>query len=316
MSAITTQAEKNINFKGGKLKISAQYNKRLSNCFLYVKFNTKQKGLLFVLLNKFIHEKVLFYGCNSINEIYNAFATPNGIIIVCSEKKAYANIANILAYLCKTKITKKEAENTCETTINYNSLHKDIMNFEAYITGKTIHIIRTLSNSGDKKLEKFSEMLGSIQVKDFDIMEVKNSCESCIIEPDNKLNDREKLDFTLLMETTPFIFEGNKLILYDWCAVHKLDYEYMQSCLKTFLISCGSPGSPAANDEGGKKHKAKCKYIMECLNFMCFIVSDSHGFNFKFNDIEDIKNGVSSDSKTTIRQLYKTMKEAFNKMCE
>ena len=296
--------EKTISYNNGSIKFSAQFNKRLSNCFTYIKFNTSEKRLLYVILQKYIHEKVLFYGCNLINDIYNAIATTNGILFVSSEKKILTNIANILAYICKTKLSRTELKQVMAKTANYNKLHNDVLSFSVYTTGKVIHIIRSITNSDDKKLDKFGEMLGKIQRKDIETADINN--EEVETFKFNG-NDRNKLDLSIVLENVPFVFNKDEIILlsHSCHCVCNTGYDYMQSKLKVFLNSCGSPGSPAANDEGGVKHKEKCRYILECLNYMTFIISDLHGFSYKFNNIKEITDGVSADSKTKIKECLK-----------
>ena len=301
---MNSQANKTIDYKGGSIKLTAQYNKRLSNCYVYMKFNTTEKWLLYVILQKYIHEKVLFFGCNAVNEIYNAFATTNGIMFVCSEKKVLANIVNTLSYVCKTKLTKKELEQVYSSEANYNKLHKDVSSLSVYITGKTIHLIRAITNSDDKKLERFGDMLTNIQRKDIETAKAGNKEQHTFKFSGSA---REKLDLSIVLENSPFIFEKDEIVILDnTCPCHlNNEYDYMQGKLKSFLVSCGSPGTPAANDTGAVKHKEKCKYIIECLNTMAFMVSDIHGFSFKFSDIKEIQEGVPADSKAKIRECLK-----------
>ena len=303
---MTTKFNKTLKHKQGSIDITAQYNKKLTNCYVYMKMKTSEKWLLYVILQKYIHEKVLIYGCNAVNEIYNAAATPNGIMFVCSEKKVLSNIINTLTYICKTKLSKKELEKVSAPEANYTKLHTDVMSLSVYITGKTIHLIRAMTNSDDKKIDKFTEMLSNIQATKIDNGKTGNK-DLCKHEFGG--SSRNKLDLSLVLETAPFYFEKDQLILLEnGCPCQFCNgYEYMQGKLKSFLVSCGSPGSPAANDEGGKKYKEKCKYILECLNMMTFIVSDLHGFSHEFKNTDEIKNGVSAESKGRIRDCIKAL---------
>lgn len=300
---MSTLVNKSINYKGGSVKITAQHNKRLSNCYVYMKFNTSENWLLNVLLQKFIHEKVLIFGCNMVNEIYNAVASPNGIMFACSEKKVLANIVNTLSYICKTKLNKKELDKLFTAEANYNKLHKDVKTFSVHITGKAVHLIRAFSNSDDKKIERFGEMLNNVQTKDFDTAKAGNREQHSVKFSGNA---REKLDLSIVLEDAPFVFEKDEIIFLEPCPCKFInDYDYMQGKLKSFLVSAGSPGTPAANDTGATKHKAKCKYILECLNSMAYILSDLRGFSFKFSNIEEIQKGVLVESKAKIRDCLK-----------
>ena len=302
---MTTKATKSIKYKDGNIKLSVQYNKKLSNCYVYMKFDTSEKWLLYVLLQKYIHEKVLHYGCNTVNEIIDSTATTNGIMFVCSEKKVLSNIVNTITYLCKTKLAKKELDKVCDQSANYSKLHKDVKNLSVFVTGKTVHLLRALTNSDDKKMDRFSDMLSNIQDKDIETAKCGNKE---INKHTFNGNTREKLDLSVYFGMSPFVFEKDELILLEPCPCNFVtDYDFIQSRLKSFLVSCGSPGTPAANDTNGSKFAAKCKYILECLNTMTFIVADLHGFSYKFNDIKEIQNGVLSDSKAKIRECLKSL---------
>ena len=163
-----------------------------------------------------------------------------------------------------------------------------------------------MTNSDDKKLERFGDMLANIQAKDIETAKCGNQERR---KYKFEGNNREKFDLSLVLEGMPFVFDKDEIVLLDtMCSCHyNNEYDYMQGKLKSFLVSCGSPGTPAANDEGGAKHKEKCKYILECLNMMAHIVSDLHGFHFKFGDIKDIQEGVPANSKAKIRDCLKAL---------
>lgn len=310
-----TQITKDIAYKNGSIKITAQMNKYLCSSFVYIKFETSEKNLLYNLLQKYIKEKTLFVGCNRINEISYSYATDNGIVINCSERKILINIANILSYLCKMNLKSKELERMTASVANYNKLHKDIMKCSVYITGKCPHIIRSLGNAGDKKIERFTTMLNNIEAKEMENNENKNPYISAEVSFNG--DSRGKLDLCVMLENCAFTFKGDKVELYDSYTPSDIMRvsefsSVMQSRLKTFLICCGTPGTPSANDEGGKQHAAKCKYILECLNALSFIVSDSHGFKHQFKDIKEVQDGVRTESKAQINTFFKDVKKLFN----
>ena len=307
-----TLTTKNFKLSSGTLDLTVQFNKRLVCCFVYIKFNTTEKSLLYNLLTKYIHEKVLFKGANAVNEIYNAVASDSGIMFSCSEKKIISNIVNIYSYLAKTKLTTKEVQNLFSSVANFNKLHKDIGSFKVVITGKTRNILKAALNSNDKKIEKLIIGLNNVEAKDIDSISVKSSEEPLEISYD--ASDKEKFDLALILEDTPFKFSGNKFVpldkhtLCETCTKFKFDYGL--SKVKAFFNSCGSPGVPAANDTGAKKFNEKCKYILECLNILTFMISDLHGFKYKINDIKELSTcGLQMDSKNKMRQLIKEIEK-------
>ena len=305
-----TKVETSIKYSHGDVKITCQFNKRLVGCFMYMKFNTSEQSLLYNLLTKYIHEKVINFGCNLVNEIYSAKATTYGILISCSEKKITSNIINIFAYLMKTKLSSKEVKNVCCKQCDYNKLHKDITSFSVFITGKTRNLIKNLENKSDKKIDKVIQGLDNIEPKDFGSCENKQFDE--VVKLDYKSSPKEKMDLTLLVEDTPFVFSGDKLVAIDnhtLCELStKFNYDYMLGKIKNFFNCCGSVGSPAANDEGQVKFKAKCEYLLECLNMFTFIVSDLHGFSYKITSCDELKNITPTiDSRNKLKELAKEL---------
>lgn len=309
-----SSCQKDISYKGGKIKIVAQLNKYMVSNYLYLKFETSEKSLLYNLLEKYIHEKILMIGINRINETFNAFATEKGIMLNCSERKIFINIANVLSYLIKTKLSNKELDRVAASEANYNKLHKDISTFTAYISGKCPHVQKSLTNSGDKKLERLTDMLSKAEPKNIETAKIKNPYEYTKI--DFSGSSREKLDLAICLEDVPFTIEGDKIKLLDphsACAiVERSEFEFLQSKLKTFLICCGSPGTPSANDKDGSAYKKKCANILESLNAISHIMADIHGFNHSFKDVKDIQDGVNLDSKTKIKEVFKEVKKTFS----
>ena len=303
-----TKANTTIKYSKGNIDIVCQFNKRLIGCFMYLKFKTSEKSLLYNLLVKYIHEKVIGFGCNVVNEIYSAKATTNGILISCSEKKIIPNIVNIYAYVMKTKLSSKECKNLCCSQCDYDKLHSDIVNFSVYITGKTRNILKVVQTKTDKKIDKIIQSLDNVEPKQFGKAENKQECEQ--IKLDYKASQKEKMDLALLLEDTPFTFDGDKLVAIDkhtLCEITlKFNYDYILGKIKNFFNSCGSAGSPAANDNGQTKFKAKCAYILESLNMLCFIVSDLHGFSYKVADVEELKKiAPTLDSRNKMKALHK-----------
>lgn len=302
----------NVKYSRGTISFNTQFNKFFSTNFLYLKFETTEKSLLYNILKKYLHEKTLFIGTNRINDIVSGFATTRGIVVNCTEKKIISNISNILAYINKTKLQTKELEKLTSKTANYNKLRKDCASFSVYISGKCQHIQKAISTPGDKKISHFVETLDKVEIKELEEQPVKTPYEEEVITFSG--SSREKLDLTIALEDVPFVIEGDKIKLIDPHSLHiiieKSEYEYLQAKLKSFLICCGTPGTPSANDAGGKAHKAKCAYILDCLNSVAFIMGDVHGFKHEFKDVKEITDGVLTDSKTKIKAVYKAAKSS------
>lgn len=303
-----TKTNASIKYSKGSINIVCQFNKRLIGCFMYIKYKTTEKSLLYNLLLKYIHEKVNVFGCNVVNEVYSAKATTNGILVSCSEKKIINNIINIYAYLMKTKLSSKEIKNICCHQCDYDKLHSDIVNFSVYITGKTRNLVKTFQNKSDKKIDKIIQSMDNVEPKQLGKCENKQSYD--IEKIDYKSTPKEKMDLTLYLEYSPFVFDGDKIVTIDkhsLCDISlKFNYDYLLSKIKNFFNSCGSPGLPAANGDGEAKYKAKCAYLLECLNMLCFIVSDIHGFSYKINNVEDLKSvAPTAESKEKMKSLHK-----------
>ena len=84
---------KSLSLKSGSVNISAQHNKKFQCAVLYVEFETSQKQLLSILLQKYITEKRLGTGLNMNNAIYQAISGETSIALFVPENKLTNNIA-------------------------------------------------------------------------------------------------------------------------------------------------------------------------------------------------------------------------------
>lgn len=306
---VLTKITKNITYNNGKINITAQFNRRMSNCIMYIKFSTSEDKLLYLLLSKYIREKVLINGINPVNDIVNAYCTTKGINIVCVEKRFFNNIINIVSYICKNKLTKREMKLLSANECDYNKLHNDLKNFDVYVTGKVKSVMRVLSNANDNKLDRFITAMNNIVIKQYDTVSNDSVCE--LQRTSYSQNERNKLDFCMFMETEPFVFNGNDVILLDPSVPCRIcsnyNIEYVANKTHSMFISCGTPGTPAANDTNGVKHKAKCNYILECLNMLLFMIADIHGFKYEIKNINEINDRTTQDSKNCIKTLVNSI---------
>lgn len=298
------EISKKISYKNGSVNITALHNKKWQDTLMYLKFETKQKELLNMLLQQFINSKVLIEGFNMNNNIINAFSTNNGIVIIIPEKRIISNIINIYGYLQKSVIKGEQLKYVSDG--NYKNLSKDIMDFDVYITGKCKNFSRALSNSGDKKLTRITDGLENVNIKDR---------ENFTTDNDKKLNfgnnipielkGEEMMDLAVFLKGIPFIITNKELIPLAKDSLCKLRNKLIfkntiQEQLKSWKSQCGSIGSPPSNDKGN--YKKKVQYILNCMNFMTFIISDLYGFNFEYKNENDLRT-VNNSSGLSIRSI-------------
>lgn len=70
-----SETSKQIRYDGGTVRVRAIFNRKSAANILCLRYNTKEDRLLYVILEKFIAEKVLDCGLNVNNQITSGYAT-------------------------------------------------------------------------------------------------------------------------------------------------------------------------------------------------------------------------------------------------
>ena len=78
-----------IKINGGNIKFKAIHNKKFQSTLLFIDFNTSQKDLLNLLLQKYVSEKRLFAGVNMNNGIYSAITGETSIFLIVPENSVF-----------------------------------------------------------------------------------------------------------------------------------------------------------------------------------------------------------------------------------
>lgn len=287
-----SEASKHIRYEGGTVRVRAIFNRKSSANVLCLKYNTKEDRLLYVILEKFIAEKVLDCGLNINNQITSGFATNKGIVVTVPDNKIFSVIAQIQRYILNT--TLNITQQKIVGSGSYSRLYKDIGTFDAMIIGKCRLTERALGNSRDKKIENFVRAMDAIAYRDKDDFDANAPYEIETIKG-GSLNAAAKLAFAVCYSHLPFYFEGNDIKLLSPTALSDLEERAVyknsfQGKVKAFQTQFGNVGSPSSNDAGQKKFKEKCKLIQESVNFMAEIYGALHGFNYHFSNLDAIKS--------------------------
>jgi hypothetical protein len=305
-----SEVKTTLSFSGGKVSLRAIRNKKHMLSTVFINFDTEEEELLNLLLQQFIQEKVCVCGVNMNNGIANACATTKGIMIMIPESKIVSNILQIYNYLMKTEL--KSPQNKYLKKGSYKKLAKDISDFKVMITGKCKNFSTAIEDSKSKKMEHLKDGLAAFSPKNrADISNDNPKDFECCPNPKPlvyKGNKAEKLDLCIFLKDLPCVLEGDNIVPLSTdfrCRLaEKLVYKTtVQAQLKAFRTQTGSvPSSPAANDAGGKKHKEKCNYILDCENFLAEIVSTLHGCPATFGSVDAIKK-VNASSPALIKSL-------------
>lgn len=291
-----SETTKQIRYEGGTIRVRAIFNRKMASNVMCLHYNTKEGRLLYVILEKFIAEKVLDCGLNINNQITSAYATNKGLVVTVPDNKLFSVIAQIQRYILNT--TLNIGQQKIAGSGSYARLYKDIASFDVLIIGKCRLTERALSNSRDKKIENLVRAMDAISYKDKDDFDANGAYELETING-GSLNAAAKMDFAICYSHTPFYFEGNDIKLLSPTAFSDLEERSLykngfQGKVKAFQTQFGNVGSPSANDAGQKKFKEKCKLIHDSVNFMAEIYGLMHGFSFRYSNIDSIKT-VDSD---------------------
>lgn len=296
--------------RGVEIKISTLHNKKFQSSVCYIEFDTSQKSLLSLLLNKFVCEKCVNAGATCTTQILSAIPGQTSIALIVPENKLTQNIQVLYGYLQKTKLTSQQAK-LC-TDGNYKTLANDLKHFEVTITGKCKNFTAALSNKAPK-IDRLIKSLGAI--------EPNGNREAC---GNGQKGEETSVEFeggddiqTTMMYAS--VFMGNvpctisksgsnvKITLLAGggpCILKQLLLfkDALQGKVKGFLGQSGACGSPSANDKDKSKYNEKVKGILACQNELAAIYSGVRGFKFSFKNKEELKK-VNSDSISKVKGM-------------
>lgn len=294
-----------VKIKGGNIKIKATHNKKFQTSLLFIEFNTSQKNLLNLILQKYACEKRLFTGVNMNNGIYSIITGENSVLMLVPENKITQNISLLYSYISKTHLTSQQAK-LCGSG-DYKKLSSDIKEFNVIVTGKCKNFVNALKNNAPK-ITNMVNQIDAVTPKDRDNINVEkvDSCIGKTINIDN-LSNEAMLYLSICMEDIPCKISKDKLVLLSKNAMEQLEEKWMwkdtfQGKVKSFLTQTGAVGSPSANDTGGKKFKAKSEMILACENVLASIFSRLRGFNYSFSDAAELKK-VDSEAMNKVKSL-------------
>ena len=294
-----------VKIKNGNIKIDATHNKKFQTAVLFVEFDTSQKTLLSLLLQKYAHEKCLFTGVNMNNGMYSVITGETSIFMLIPENKITQNISLLYAYISKAHLTAQQAK-LCGSG-DYNKLSSDIKKFDVIVTGKCKNFINALKNNAPKIVNMVNQ-IDAISPKDRDAIDV-TKVDSCIGKTINLngLSKEAMLYLSICMENVPCKITKDKLTLLSKNGTSELDEKLMwkdafQGKVKSFLGQTGAVGSPSANDTDGKKFKAKSEMILKCENILASIFSKLRGFDFSFSNVSELKK-VNSESMSKVKSI-------------
>ena len=299
-------ASKNLSLSHGSVKIQARHNKKFQCALVFVDFETSQKDLLCLLLQKYAEEKRLFAGINMNNAIYSAIVGETSIALLVPENKITNNIALLVSYLHKTEL--KSMENRFIHSGDYAKLSSDIQSFDVIVTGKCKNFVDSLK-ANKPKIENLVNQLNACEPKQREKFNNTNVVESAFgrsISFDGG-NNLTKLYASIVLEDIPAKITNSGIVLLSPRADERLAEKLLfkstfQGKVKSFLTQTGAVGSPAANDAGGAKFKAKADNILKCQNMLAEVYSKLRGFNFSFSNAEDLKK-VDSPSLTKVKAV-------------
>lgn len=299
-------ASKTLSLSHGSVKISAQHNKKFQCAVVFIDFETTQKDLLCLLLQKYIEEKRLFSGINMNNSIYSAISGETSIALFVPENKITNNIALLASYLHKTEL--KSMENRIIHSGDYDKLSSDIQSFNVIITGKCKTFIGALKSNATK-ITNLVNQLNACEPKQREKFNNANVVESAFGETISfdGTSGLAKLYASIVLEDVPVKITNSGITLLSPRADERIAEKMMfksvfQGKVKSFLTQTGAVGSPAANDAGGAKFKAKSKYILDCQNDLAEIYSKLRGFNYSFSNAEELKK-VDSAALTKVKAI-------------
>lgn len=286
---------------------------KMTVAMVYIKIDTTEKELLYTLSQRYKHEKMLGSGTNMTNGIINFVCGPGGVCIQCTENNICKNIVLFIAFLSKTALNTKHIA-TISTPQSYAKLESSLMKVDIYVTGKCATFIKgNIARPTAEESTKMKTMMIAIEKRAvrarIDIKppkpimheEYKFTCtpdqfiDLCIAlkREDAWIQHRSGNDYSLIKRIP--------------CSLGWSTYaDALRPLLKTFRTQAGSIGTPAANDVGQEKHKAKCKNILLAVNAVTFIITDLRGHACTFKNIDSL-SAVDAESIRIVKDICSNM---------
>jgi len=296
--------ETTIKGKHITVDFEATVNRTAKSCFVCIQFNTKEESLLNTILHKYIYEKCLGVGVNSINNIYSAIYGSGCIVLLIPEAKITQNILLLFNYIAKTTLDRKLKDKCGQG--NYNTLEKETKHFTVLISGKCKNFIASLKNKANK-INQMIKGLDLVEFKTRDSFKSEKALEPTIITMDSS-STKTMMYLSIILNNIPCEInkEGSKIKIkfYDSVSVDNFKNLYLNSNVfqyrvKHFLTQSGNVGRPSSNDKGGTKYKEKIRMLKDSQQMITKIFSNVRGFEYDFKDVEEYKK-VDRDALTPI----------------
>jgi len=309
-------AKTDIKTKNGQISFNVVHNKKMQSVIMLVEFDTSQKCLMSLLLQKYASEKCLVTGINMNNGMYNVIPGETSIAMTIPENRITQNISILYAYLLKAKLTSQQSKYCSEG--NYSKLSSDIKSFKVTITGKCKNFVRALKAEAPK-IVRLKEFIGNATGSERQNVESGgNKLDLPEVEFSTQADSDVMLYTSILLGNIPAkIKKGGSGLKIQFLTpfgpqlmMTKLLWkDTMQGKCKSFLTQTGSVGTQSANDKGGEKYKEKCSMILKCENVLAHIYSSVRSFDYSYADCKDLKK-VNSTSLAMTKALKLKIKDA------
>lgn len=298
--------EKTFKKSGFEYTFKACHHKKLPYTVVYIKIDTSEKELLHSLTHKYKMAKLIEAGINTNNFMHETICGKNGIVLYCPENKITNNVSNYIKYLSTETLNPKQFFGKHGS---YSKLLSSLKKVTVYVTGKCKTFIKNcMLKDSVPKMDKTMETIAT--KTDKDRADIKNDKfdenQFRCIELD--CSEENALDVMVIFGTkcVDVTKKGSKYqFIYDDCDIkeYKNYVGVLRGLLKFFRGQAGAVGSPAANDQGQKKYKEKCKEIMNSVNSVAFCISDVRGCACSYKSPESLKT-VDSNSVKCITSLF------------
>ena len=284
------ETTKTVKYEYGTITFRALFNKKHPLATVFIHYKSTERRLLYVILEKFINEK-LTLGFNPNNNIPQAVCTTEGILMKVQDSKIFSVIQQVQRYVCNTFL------NTLQSNLaekgNYQNLYKSINSFDVFIVGGCRNTEKALAGVKPRKLELFVKGLNATTYKEKDDFNMAHKYEP--VEIETGLNTPlERMMFIASYGSLPYTFKGSKIVCLNPSVPELLKHvsifkNIFQAKVKTFQTSFGNIGSPSANDKDGKKFKEKCALILASESLLSEMYATLHRVEFRYKSLDELK---------------------------
>ena len=297
----------------GIIKFRTLHNDKHRLATVFIRYKTKQKRLLYTLLQIFINQRQgISYGTTWF--ITDATCSTEGIVFKTHDVYTLGITALLQYFLTTYRINTYESDTAGYG--DFNELCHDIASFSVLITGKCKLTQTALTSKSSRKMQTFVRLMKKYYDEFIVVRNERNDEQffmaNRFVPEETKLSkplsDLEKMMFVVCFGSLPYIINNDSIIALNYTVMNLLKEKNLTTNSKTFRFrirkfqdSFGVINSTLLKPKS-KAAKLRGDILLASMNMLCEIYSTLHGFSFKFNSLKELHE-INEKALKAIRSI-------------